>query len=135
MALPAIDVQASGPGWMTFTVPVPAAEHFQVRVAGGRWSRDFVGPGPHRFDAAHLWLVGRWPLALRAVDAAGRAGAAEVRGSIDVVRVAPLLNEAVIAQLAAAPVSPDETTDEGCASGPQPLFALLALLALLRRRV
>ncbi len=134
LPLPAIAVNASGPGWMDFTVPVAAHEHFQVRVAGGRWSRDFVGPGPHRLDAAHLWLVGRWPLALRAVDAAGRAGEPAVRGSIDVVRTAPLVNTVEMAPSPpAAPASEPETVDGGCAGAPHGLLALLALLFVRRR--
>jgi len=139
-ALPAIRVDASGPGWMRFsTRSVTASTRYQVRVAGGRWSEDLVGPGPHRYEAAQLWLVGRWSIEVRLIDGYGRADAGRAAGELRVLP--PLMAMASVATI--VPPVPSipvvepvvSALDEGCSSANPGLLGLaLALLGLVRRR-
>lgn len=135
---PALAIEASGPGWMR--VLADGAERYQVRVAGGRWSRTLAGPGPHRVEAARLWLVGRWPVELRAVDAYGRAGPAHVAGEVVIERpalapapVAPVLVPGPPAsgrppdRAASPPAS--GTAGGGCAGGAPSVLGLLLWLS------
>ncbi len=144
MALPAIEVDASGPGWMRLSA-TDVADHlrFQVRVAGGRWSEDLVGPGPHRLEAAYLWLVGTWPLEVRAVDAAGRVGEGQARGEVHVLPpLMPAPSVATIVPAGGTEVAslPElaPAADEGCGGAGTDLMGLAVLLsfalALSRRR-
>lgn len=146
----ALPIEASGPGWMQVRHPADGSERrFQVRVGGGPWSRTLQGPGPHRVEAAHLWLVGDWPVEVRALDAFGRVGEGAVVGRVKVgPRPAAPPPEVTLAPPALAPhasppagVSPAAHTpasqgDPGCAGAGAgtPLVTLLIWLALRRRR-
>jgi len=141
MALSAVAVDASGPGWMEFRADAAADERFQVRVAGGRWSADLVGPGPHRIETAQLWLVGRWPIEVRELDTFGRVGAGAVRGSVKVLP--PLMDEPAVATLLPAPapqsVIAPVTTADGCSGAGDEMLGVASILfaatlALTRRR-
>ena len=136
----ALAIHASGPGWMRVSSD---ADRFQVRVGGGRWSRTLEGPGPHRVEAAHLWLVGRWPVAVRALDVLGRVDEGYTAGEV-VVERPPLLpapaDPIILPDQAApisalAPVDPSEVASgpEGCGAGVGSLLGL-TLLVLLRAR-
>ncbi len=137
---PGLEVWSSWSGGVEIALPGAAeGDRTQVRVGVAPWSRTLVGPGPHRLESAGLWLVGSWPLEVRALDEHGRAFRAERRGSFEVKALSP--EAAPIPPLAPPTDGPSEpigTTgaapaDEGCGGGLTPGCLMLLLLARRRR--
>ena len=119
-----------GPGF----VRVEGEGRFQVRVAGGPWSSTIDRAG--RYDAAELWLVGDHALEVRALDAYGRALAAEPAGVVTILPRRPATDHVVSFPSAAREVMPiSAPSDGGCAGGPSAWCILGGLVVVSRRRV
>lgn len=132
---PGIEVVSQALGEVVVRLP-GALDHSQaqVRVGRGPWSPPLTGPGPHRLFGVNLWLAGRWPLTVRALDEDGRAYPGLVRGEVEVgvETRRPLLTESREALREPRPVhlvSPVEAVapDDGCAGGMAGSFGLVVV--------
>jgi len=137
---PGLEVWSSWSGGVEVALPGAAEDdRTQVRVGVAPWSRTLVGPGPHRIESAGLWLVGSWPLEVRAMDESGRASGAERRGSFEVKASSPEaasippLEQPTDGQGEPMGSTDDAPVDEGCGGGSTPGWLVLLLLARKRR--
>lgn len=138
LAAPSLRLLEQAPGRLAFTLEgAGPADAAQVRVAGGGWSRVFVGPGPHHLAHPRLWLVGDWLVEARAVDLTRGVGPAVAAASVRVVGSpgragAPAATEATSAP--PAPQARPAPSGSGCAGGgsgaPLASLSLLGLVLL-----
>lgn len=139
---PALEVVAATPGEVVVRLPELAADaRAEVRLGFGAWSSPLTGPGPHRVTTPVAWLVGRWPVATRALDREGRAHPAKLVAEAEIKPTLVPLTPVRPWRLPAEPsaeVSPTHRGpgDDGCGGGATPwaLAVLVGLLARLPRR-